>query len=199
MSDETKTPVVVTFTKEQDKNGNGIIDDEELTPEQIELKKKSKMGQKDLLKVFYFIYAFTVLFLVIKFAAFFLFDVSIQLDTTKLATALNVFIVIVGFAEGIRSIGLSATTKAGDKVPVPAYKLKILFGYLVSFGFLTLTAVVFETVCKLCVEDLSTIPDFSANAFLDGLVSNTVAYLVARFGDKVVENLDLSSFKLFKK
>jgi hypothetical protein len=191
----------LSFTIEQDKNNNGIIDDDELTEEQKEIKKKHKCGQKDLLLTFYFVYGFTVLFLFIKFGAFFLFNISINLDMSKLALALNVFIVIVGIAEGIRSISSTITSDAGTRVPVPMYKLKILFGYLVSFGILTLTAVMFEIIIKIyCGKNADiTLPDFNANEFLDGLVSNTVAYLIARFGDKITKNVDLSSFKLFKK
>lgn len=187
----------IEFKAEQDVNGNGIIDDDELTPEQIELKKKTKCGQKDLLKVFYAIYGFTFIFLLTKFIAYFLFDIDINLDMSKLATALNVFIVFVGLAEGIRSFGKTATSN--ERIPVPAFKLKILFGYLIAFGVLTLSAVLLEIAATIFTEEGKFVPEFNANDFVDGLVSNVVAYLVARFGDKVAEHIDLSSFKLFKK
>lgn len=190
----------LVFSAEQDINGNGIIDDDELTEEQLDAMKKNKLGQKDLLKVFYSVYTFTFVFLLVKFSAFFLFDVIIDIDLSKLAVALNLFIVFIGLAEGIRSFTTTATATENERVPVPAYKLRILFGYLISFAVLTLTAVLLETVTKLVIEDpTTTIPNFNPNDFLDGLVSNTAAYLVARFGDKVAEHIDLSSFKLFKK
>ena len=186
----------IEFKAEQDVNGNGIIDDDELTPEQLELKKKTKCGQKDLLKVFYFIYVFTFVFLLTKFIAYFLFDIDINLDMSKLAMALNVFIVFVGLAEGIRSFSKTATSK--KRTPIPAFKLKILFGYLIAFGILTLSAVLLEIVATIFTKEGKVIPEFNANDFVDGLVSNVIAYLVARFGDKVAEHIDLSSFKLFK-
>ena len=187
----------IEFDSSQDKNGNGIIEDDELTPEQLEYKKKLKCGQIDLLKLFYSIYGFTFLFLILKFVFFFFFDITINLDLSKLALALNIFIVFVGVAEGIRSVGKTATS---DKpAPVPAFKLKILFGYLIAFGILTLTAVLLETIATLFSEKGTTIPVFNANDFVDGLVSNVSAYLLSRFGDKVVEHIYLSSFKLFKK
>ena len=107
------------------------------------------------------------------------------------------FIVFVGLAEGIRSFGKTATSN--ERIPVPAFKLKILFGYLIAFGILTLSAVLLETAATIFTEEGKVVPEFNANDFVDGLVSNVVAYLVARFGDKVAEHIDLSSFKLFKK
>ena len=185
------------FKAEQDINGNGIIDDNELTPEQLEAKKKTKCGQKDLLKVFYSIYGFTFLFLIVKFVSFFFFDIDINLDISKLALALNLFITFVGIAEGIRSFGKTATND--ERSPVPAFKLKLLFGYLISFGILTLAAAMLEIGATLLTEEEKNVPEFYANDFMDGLVSNVAAYLIARFGDKIAEHIDLSSFKLFKK
>ena len=36
----------IEFDSSQDKNGNGIIEDDELTPEQLEYKKKLKIMNK---------------------------------------------------------------------------------------------------------------------------------------------------------
>lgn len=187
------------FTAEQDRNGNGIIDDDELTEEQLTDLKIAKNGQKDLLKVFYFIYTFTFLFLIAKFLAFFFFNVNIDIDLSKLALALNIFIVFVGISEGVRSFGKTATEK--ERAPVPAFKLRYLFGYLISFAALTLSVVAAEFIIKSfkVIEEGMVYPDFKANSFMDGLVSNVVSYLVARFGDKVAEHIDLTAFKIFKK
>ena len=57
-----------------------------------------------------------------------------------------------------------------------------------------------EILVKLVIEDPNTeIPDFNANSFVNGLLSNTISYLIARYGDKVAENIDLSSLPFFKK
>ena len=53
---------------------------------------------------------------------------------------------------------------------------------------------------SLVIENPNTeIPDFNANSFVNGLLSNTLSYLIARYGDKVAENIDLSSLSFFKK
>ena len=84
------------YTLEQDKNKNGIIDDDELTDEQKVLKERSKLNLKDINKLFIFIYIFTLVFLVIKFCSWFFFKISINISADKLANCLNLFIVIVG-------------------------------------------------------------------------------------------------------
>ena len=42
------------------------------------------------------------------------------------------------------------------------------------------------------------LPEYGTNDFIDGLTSNVIAYLIARYGNKLAENIDLSSFKYFK-
>lgn len=187
------------FTAEQDTNGNGIIDDYELTDGQKELKKKHKLNQRDLRFVFYTIYAFTLATITYMFIAFNKYGILLSVDVSKLANTLNVFIVIIGVAEGLRSFTKSATEDIA--APIPAYKLKILFWYLVSFCIMTVISIVFEFITKSKVKDLTDVvlPKYGTNEFIDGLASNVVAYLIARFGDKIAENIDLSSFKLFKK
>ena len=41
--------------------------------------------------------------------------------------------------------------------------------------------------------------EVSSDEFISGVVSNVVAYLIARYGNKVSENIDLSKIKMFKK
>ena len=78
-----------------------------------------------------------------------------------------------------------------------------LFGYLISFIIITILSTSFEFVCKFSVQKeiiiSKEIPDFAANTFLSALASNAVSYLVARFGSKVTESVDLSSLPIFKK
>ena len=108
-------------------------------------------------------------------------------------------IVFIGSAEGIRSFTMSLGEKVDESAPIPAYKLKHLFGYLVSFAIITIVALLFEFLVKATVENGVEIPSFSVNDFTSGVLSNTIAYLIARFGNKVAEGIDLSDFKFFKK
>ena len=138
-----------------------------------------------------------------KFLSFFIFNISISFNIEFLAKALNVCIVIIGLSEGIRSIGSTITSPSGENIGVPAYKLKYLFGYLISFIIITILSTSFEFVCKFSIQKeiiiSKEIPDFAANTFLSALASNAVSYLVARFGSKVTESVDLSSLPIFKK
>jgi len=168
-----------------------------------EEKKILFLKQKDIFKLFYIVFGFSIVMITAKFLSFFIFDVSISFNIEFLAKALNVCIVIIGLAEGMRSIGSTITSPAGENVGVPAYKLKYLFGYLISFIIITILATFFEFVCKFSIQeeiiDSKEIPDFAANTFLSALASNAVSYLVARFGSKVTESIDLSSLPIFKK
>lgn len=170
---------------------------------QKEENKSYKRKQVDILKVFYILYAFTALTLITKFIVFFFCgNILISLDTSKLALALNAFIIFVGMAEGVRSFTTSATQSTGESTPVPNYKLNYLFGYMISFIIITIIAVTLEFITKMTYHDISEaieMPDYCANEFLDGVVGNVISYLTARFGNKVAENIDLSSFKLFQK
>ena len=180
----------------EDLNCDGKIDKKD---EKIYIKN-TKLCQRDILKLFYFVYIFTFICLIVKFTAFFLFDIVIDLELTKLANTLNAAIVFIGSAEGIKSFTISAGEKIGESTGVPAYKLKYLFGYLIAFAIITITAMFSEILVKLVVEDPNTtIPDFDSNSFVNGLLSNTISYLVARYGNKVAEGIDLSNLSFFKK
>lgn len=168
-----------------------------------EKKKILFLKQKDIFKLFYIVFGFSIIMITAKFLAFFLFDVSISFNIEFLAKALNVCIVIIGLAEGMRSIGSTITSPAGENIGVPAYKLKYLFGYLISFIIITILATFFEFICKFSIQEeiivSQEVPDFAANTFLSALASNAVSYLIARFGSKVTESIDLSSLPIFKK
>lgn len=181
---------------------------EEKIPENKELvigkneSKKYKLKQIDVLRVYYFMYVFTCCALIAKFWTFMFTSDHVQLclDTSKLAITLNVFIIFVGTAEGIRSISATVNYSIGESCPVPKYKLDYLFGYLISFSILTVISVTFDYIVKGAYGNSGLeLPDFNADNFLDGLVSNTVSYLISRFGNKIAENIDLSNFKLFMK
>ncbi len=168
-----------------------------------EEKKVLFLKQKDIFKLFYIVFGFSIVMVTAKFLSFFMFDVSISFNIEFLAKALNVCIVIIGLAEGMRSIGSTITSPAGENVGVPAYKLKYLFGYLISFIVITILATFFEFICKFSIQEeiiiSQEIPDFAANTFLSALASNAVSYLIARFGSKVTESIDLSGLPIFKK
>ena len=159
---------------------------------------KVKTGMKDITRLFGFIYIFTLLLLIAKFCVWFFFGVMINIDLDKLAICLNLFIVIVGTAEGFRSVMKTAVND--ESMPVPAYKLKFLFKFLVSFVALTIVAVALEVATKIVVtQPNSIIPNYSTDELLNGVISNVIAYLLARYGNKVSESIDLSSVRLFKK
>ena len=167
-----------------------------------EEKKILFAKQKDIFKLFYIVFGFSIIMVTAKFAAFFLFDVNISFNVEFLAKALNICIVIIGLAEGLRSIGSTITSPAGENVEVPAYKLKYLFNYLISFIVITILATLFEFICKFSVQEdiivAKEVPEFAANTFLSALASNAVSYLIARFGSKVTESVDLSCLPIFK-
>jgi hypothetical protein len=167
-----------------------------------EEKKVLFLKQKDIFKLFYIVFGFSVVMVTAKFLSFFMFEVSISFNIEFLAKALNVCIVIIGLAEGMRSIGSTITSPAGENVGVPAYKLKYLFGYLISFIVITILATLFEFICKFSIQEdiivAKEVPEFAANTFLSALASNAVSYLIARFGSKVTESIDLSCLPIFK-
>ncbi len=195
-------------TKSENKPEDKPSKPEEKIPENKKLvcdkseNKKYKLKQLDVLRVYYFMYVFTFCALIAKFWTFMFTPDHIQLclDTSKLAITLNVFIIFVGTAEGLRSITATVNFEVGESCPVPKYKLDYLFGYLISFSILTVISVAFDYIVKGAYGNSGLdLPDFNADNFLDGLVSNTVSYLISRFGNKVAENIDLSNFKLFMK
>ena len=207
-SSENNEENSITITQTTNLTEDGSSSEKEWEPKDPnnltkEEKKVLFAKQKDIFKLFYIVFGFSIVMVTAKFASFFLFDVSISFNIEFLAKALNVCIVIVGLAEGMRSIGSTITSPAGENVGVPAYKLKYLFGYLISFIIITILATFFEFICKFSIQEKNIesreVPDFAANTFLSALASNAVSYLIARFGSKVTESIDLSSLPIFKK
>lgn len=207
-SSENNEENTITITQTTDLTEDDSSSEKEWKPKDPnnltkEEKKILFLKQKDIFKLFYIVFGFSIVMIAAKFSAFFLFEVSISFNIEFLAKALNVCIVIIGLAEGMRSIGSTITSPAGENVGVPAYKLKYLFGYLISFIIITILATFFEFICKFSIQeriiDSKEIPDFAANTFLSALASNAVSYLIARFGSKVTESIDLSSLPIFKK
>ena len=187
----------ISFTRDQDTNGNGIIDDDELTEEQLALKKSHRIGYKDMSHLFALMYSFTICMMGVMFVTWFVFGVTLSPDLNKLALALNLFITILGIVEGTRSIMVSATEE--EEAPVPAYKLRYLLGYLIWYILITVIAVALEFIVSICVKEGETVPDFATDNFITGIVSNMVSYLIARFGSKLGKCIDLSNFRLFAK
>ena len=207
-SSENNEENTITITQTTDLTEDDSSSEKEWKPKDPnnltkEEKKILFLKQKDIFKLFYIVFGFSIVMIAAKFSAFFLFEVSISFNIEFLAKALNVCIVIIGLAEGMRSIGSTITSPAGENVGVPAYKLKYLFGYLISFIIITILATFFEFICKFSIQEeiivSQEIPDFAANTFLSALASNAVSYLIARFGSKVTESVDLSSLPIFKK
>lgn len=171
--------------------------------------KEYSSKQKDLRWLFYSIFTFTLVLAIIKFVGWVVFDKTfVNIDLSKLAAALNLFIVIFGTAEGIRSIAKTVTssneeTDDSEETAVPSYKLRFLIQYLAAFACITLMCVAFDFYVGFStpesIKSVIAIPTFDSNDFLNGFVSNVVVYLIARFGNKMFENIDLTGFKLFKK
>ena len=177
-------------------------DSEEKVKEAIEEESNpaaasTKMNQHDIFKLFFFVYIFALVIMVGEFVTYLISGKILDIDLSKFAITLNVAIVFIGSAEGIRSFAKTATSD--DSQPVPAYKLKYLFTYLISFAVITIIALGFECVIKVKFKDAVSIPNFCSNQFVDGLLSNTIAYLIARYGNKVAENIDLTNLPFFKK
>lgn len=171
--------------------------------------KEYSTKQKDLRWLFYSIFTFTLILAIIKFVGWVICNKTfVNIDLSKLAAALNLFIVIFGTAEGIRSIAKTVSssneeTDDSEETAVPSYKLRFLIQYLIAFACITLICVAFDFYVGFStpesIKSVVAIPTFDSNDFLNGFVSNVVVYLVARFGNKMFENIDLTGFKLFKK
>ena len=195
---ETASKVITNVVSTVNEKCEEKLTEEVSKEEEEKFTKTLKLHQKDILKLFYFVYAFTFISMIAKFISFKFFNVLISIDLSRLATTLNIAIVFIGCAEGIRSFTLSLGESVGESTAVPAYKLKFLFSYLISFAIITIVAVAFEFIVKMGHPEVE-IPDFSANDFLNGLISNTLSYFIARYGNKIAEGIDLSSLQLFKK
>jgi hypothetical protein len=160
-------------------------------------------ANKDIFIVYYFITFVTLTLMVVEYIAY-LHGIYIQFSLEIFAKTLNVGITIIGSSEGIRSFTKSAGEKVGTCAPVPAYKLRYLLSYMVSFIFLTGLAVFFHL--SITQMDITSIngdtvfkPEFAHDTMSHGLLSNFLCYLIARYGGKLAENIDLSELVFFKK
>jgi hypothetical protein len=159
---------------------------------------------KDIFFLFYLIVLITSIIMAIQYYAY-LHGIYIQFTLENFARTLNIGITMIGTAEGLRSFTKSSTQKVGESSPVPAYKLRYLLSYIISFIILTTMAIIFhiqvsntEIVNKITQEVMPR-PNFAYDQMTYGLLSNFVCYLIARYGDKLSENIDLSDLKFFKK
>jgi hypothetical protein len=158
---------------------------------------------KDIFFLFYFIVFITFVIMVVQYNAYF-FGIVIQFNLDNFAKTLNIGITLIGTAEGLRSFTKSSTQKVGESSPVPAYKLRYLLSYIVSFIILTTVAIVFHIrvnnvdILDKNTNELLAKPNFFYDQMTYGLLSNFVCYLIARYGDKLAENVDFSGLGFFK-
>jgi hypothetical protein len=159
---------------------------------------------KDIFFIFYLVVLITLSLMVIQFVAY-LRGIYIQFALEDFAKTLNIGITLIASAEGLRSFTKSATEAIGESTPVPAYKLKYLLSYLISFIILTATATVFKIkvssveIIQQSTGEILNKPYFGHDQMTTGILSNFIGYLIARYGDKISENIDLSELKFFKK
>jgi hypothetical protein len=159
---------------------------------------------KDIFWIYYGVVLVTLILMAVEYFAY-RNGILIQFSLDSFAKALNACIVIVGSAEGCRSFCCSASQEVGKSTPVPAYKLRYLLGYMVAFIVLTGVATFFNiSASRIDVGHVTTgitieRPDFSYGEFTDGLLSNFICYLVARYGDKIAENVDLSNLAFLRR
>jgi hypothetical protein len=159
---------------------------------------------KDIFFLFYFIVFVTFIIMVVQYNAYF-HGITIQFNLDNFAKTLNVGITLIGTAEGVRSFTKSSTQKVGESSPVPAYKLRYLLSYILSFIILTTMAIIFHIrVNNVDIFDKNTNvllpkPNFFYDQMTYGLLSNFVCYLIARYGDKLGENIDFSELTFFKR
>ena len=175
-----------------------VLEHPKLTDKQRKDTQIISLHQKDIFHLFFLVSFFTLGMLVFKFVMYFLKGIIINIDLSKFAMMLNITISFVGSSEGLRSIIKSVGSRVGSSTPVPAYKLQFLFKYLLTFMFLTVLSLVFECIVKLSAEEGTPTPDFCANSFTNGIETSVISYLIARFGSKVSDGIDLSSFRIFK-
>jgi hypothetical protein len=159
---------------------------------------------RDIFCLFYLLVLVTFIIMVVQYNAYFQ-GIVIQFTLENFAKTLNVGITLIGTAEGIRSFTKSSTQKVGESSPVPPYKLRYLLSYIISFMVLTAVAIFFHIkvneveILDKYTQEVVQRPDFAYDQMTFGLLSNFVCYLIARYGDKLSENIDLSELTFFKK
>jgi hypothetical protein len=159
---------------------------------------------RDIFFIYYLIVFVSLSIMVIQYNAYFN-GIYIQFTLENFAKTLNAAITLIATAEGLRSFTRSANEPVGECTPVPAYKLRYLLSYLVSFLVLTGVATYFEIkvsgseVVNQKTGEILNKPIFAHDQMTQGLLSNFICYLIARYGDKISENIDLSNLSFFKK
>jgi hypothetical protein len=183
------------FLKLAMKNNNNSID---------EVISNTSWQNKDIFFLFYLVVLITFILMVVQYIAY-CNGVEIQFTLDNFAKTLNTGITIIGTAEGLRSFTKSSSQCVGESTPVPAYKLKYLLSYILSFILLTAVAIILHTkvshleIINEKTQELIRKPDFAYDSMTNGLLSNFICYLIARYGNKISENIDLSDLKFFKK
>jgi hypothetical protein len=159
---------------------------------------------KDIFYIYYLVVLVSLSIMIIQYTAYFN-GIYIQFTLENFAKTLNAAITIIATAEGLRSFTRSANEPVGKCTPVPAYKLYYLLSYLVSFLVLTAVATIFEIhvsnseVLNSKTGEILQRPTFAHDQMTQGLLSNFICYLIARYGDKISENIDLSNLEFFKR
>jgi hypothetical protein len=169
-----------------------------------ELIEKVSWKNKDIFFIYYLIVFVSLAIMVIQYISYFN-GIYIQFTLENFAKTLNAAITIIATAEGLRSFTKSANEPVGECTPVPAYKLRYLLSYLISFLVLTGVATFFEInvsnteILNKKTGEILLKPTFAHDQMTLGLLSNFICYLIARYGDKISENIDLSNLTFFKK
>jgi hypothetical protein len=169
-----------------------------------ELISNTSWQNKDIFFLFYLIVFITFVLMTVQYVAY-CNGVEIQFTLDNFTKTLNTGITIIGTAEGLRSFTKSSTQGIGESTPVPAYKLKYLLSYILSFIILTAVAIILHTkashleIINKETGDILKRPDFAYDSMTNGLLSNFICYLIARYGNKISENIDLSDLKFLKK
>lgn len=97
------------------------------------------------------------------------------------------FVLIFGGFEGTVSFLKSASLPIGKSVKLPEWKIKQLFGYIITFMILTIISIVLQTISK------KTNPSYFVESFAQATSASIVIYVAARTGSKIGENIILNS------
>lgn len=186
-----------------DSISNALIEKEkEFAAEQEKLKsERLAFRSRDISILFQSLALFTIAIMGVQFICWYSRGITLDIDIIKFANVLNVAIVFIGCSEGIRSFCKTATEEVGVSSPVPAYKLRYLLKYMIVFVLISVYALILEYYCKTYPVNNTTYsrPIFAGDSLLSGLLSNVIAYLMARFGSKLSSEIDLSSLTFFKR
>ena len=111
---------------------------------------------------------------------FFTLPLNLLIDTTMLYT------LGYGGFEGTTSLIKSMTLPQGQSAPMPEYKLKRFFRFIIAWFIVTLIFSTYQMVLK--IEDTKVVSFFVNNVFV-GFGTSCVAYLYGRQAPKVTEGV----------